>query len=230
VEAQSSHFESTTIGRYLTTCSTCMCWRLSRAHTRPSTRLVNHLLPARSTQTTTPPPKRAESLARDTPAPSPLPCPHQYHGAREMAMQAEDIETGAWVTENITIQAHMSSHNSSATRSEDNCRHQCGLLTRTVVESPVVHWILPVRLRSADHNDVAFVGVRNTPSLGVTPFAHHTCVLLIALPPLSPSLPQHGSLLRRVLLSASLMASETDLSRIDSFKSKSWLGTVSCTT
>lgn len=33
-----------------------------------------------------------------------------------------------------------------------------GLLTKTVVHSPVVHWILPARIRSKDYNDVAFVG------------------------------------------------------------------------
>lgn len=36
---------------------------------------------------------------------------------------------------------------------------RCGLLTKTVVESPLVNSILPVRLRSAENNDIAFVGV-----------------------------------------------------------------------
>ena len=35
-----------------------------------------------------------------------------------------------------------------------------GLLTQTVIRSPLVHWILPVRLRNQDNNDVAFIGVR----------------------------------------------------------------------
>jgi hypothetical protein len=35
-----------------------------------------------------------------------------------------------------------------------------GLLTHTLVSSPIIQWILPVRLRSNDQNDVVFVGER----------------------------------------------------------------------
>jgi len=42
---------------------------------------------------------------------------------------------------------------------EDSLPPACGVLTRTIIESPVVHWILPARLRPGNHNDVAFVGV-----------------------------------------------------------------------
>jgi len=34
-----------------------------------------------------------------------------------------------------------------------------GLLTQTVVQSPISHWILPARLGNDDDNDVAFIGV-----------------------------------------------------------------------
>jgi hypothetical protein len=34
----------------------------------------------------------------------------------------------------------------------------CGLLARTIVESPIVYWALPVQLRSSTRCDVAFVG------------------------------------------------------------------------
>lgn len=37
---------------------------------------------------------------------------------------------------------------------------RCGLLTRTVVESPIFHWTLPARIRCLRLNDVAFIGVR----------------------------------------------------------------------
>ena len=37
---------------------------------------------------------------------------------------------------------------------------QCGLLTKTVAESRLFDSILPVRLRGAQYNDVAFIGVR----------------------------------------------------------------------
>lgn len=34
-----------------------------------------------------------------------------------------------------------------------------GLLTQTALQSPLVHWILPVRLRHKHSSDVAFIGV-----------------------------------------------------------------------
>ena len=35
-----------------------------------------------------------------------------------------------------------------------------GLLSQTMIPSPIVQWILPARLRSRYHNDVAFIGER----------------------------------------------------------------------
>lgn len=35
-----------------------------------------------------------------------------------------------------------------------------GLLSQTMIPSPIVQWILPARLRSRHHNDVAFIGER----------------------------------------------------------------------
>lgn len=37
---------------------------------------------------------------------------------------------------------------------------ECGILSKTVVESPVAHHILPARVRSNLYKDLAFVGVR----------------------------------------------------------------------
>lgn len=36
-----------------------------------------------------------------------------------------------------------------------------GMLTQTLIRSPLVHWILPARFRSSERNDVAFIGVRH---------------------------------------------------------------------
>lgn len=33
-----------------------------------------------------------------------------------------------------------------------------GLLTQTVIPSPVIRWMIPARLRSKEHNDVVFIG------------------------------------------------------------------------
>lgn len=76
-----------------------------------------------------------------------------------MASQANDPEDGSWVTENVTIQTFLSADEPSPAPRQDSLRPECGLLTRTVIESPVLQWILPVRLRSAALNDVAFIGV-----------------------------------------------------------------------
>ena len=40
-----------------------------------------------------------------------------------------------------------------------------GILTRTLIHSPVVKQIIPARIRSRDFNDVVFVGVRSFPQL-----------------------------------------------------------------
>ena len=77
-----------------------------------------------------------------------------------MALHANNPEQGSWVTEKVTIQALLSANDRPATADEDCRPPECGLLTRTVIESPVVQWILPARLRSAARNDVAFIGVR----------------------------------------------------------------------
>ncbi|KAL3478770.1 mono-functional DNA-alkylating methyl methanesulfonate N-term-domain-containing protein [Aspergillus californicus] len=40
-------------------------------------------------------------------------------------------------------------------------KSKIGLLTHTLVSSPIIQWILPARLRSKDQNDVVFVGERS---------------------------------------------------------------------
>ncbi|SPO05811.1 related to FUN12 - general translation factor eIF2 homolog [Cephalotrichum gorgonifer] len=77
-----------------------------------------------------------------------------------MALQASVLEDGSWVTENVTIQAVLSAREPSGAVPEESLPPECGLLTRTVIESPVVQWIFPARVRSAAHNDVAFIGDR----------------------------------------------------------------------
>lgn len=77
-----------------------------------------------------------------------------------MAFQSSVFRDGQWVTETVNLQdalrASAVPKPTSAPRAEPPV---CGLLSTTIVESPVVHWALPVRLRSRAHNDVAFIGV-----------------------------------------------------------------------
>ncbi|GAB0133592.1 hypothetical protein EsDP_00001998 [Epichloe bromicola] len=76
-----------------------------------------------------------------------------------MAFQTSILRDGEWVTQTVNLQAALKA---SATPKAAATSHpdppSCGILSRTIVESPIVHWILPARLRSEAHNDIAFIG------------------------------------------------------------------------
>ncbi|KAF7560773.1 hypothetical protein G7046_g3376 [Stylonectria norvegica] len=79
-----------------------------------------------------------------------------------MDLQTNTLVNGQWVNQTVRIQdilkaSTVPKSNTTLPRAEPPA---CGILSRTVVESPVVHHILPVRIRSSAHNDVAFVGDR----------------------------------------------------------------------
>lgn len=77
-----------------------------------------------------------------------------------MSVQTTVLRDGEWVTETVGIHTVLKSLAPKPTKKpKSNKAPTCGLLTRTVVETELVHFILPVRLRSPHRNDVAFVGV-----------------------------------------------------------------------
>jgi hypothetical protein len=77
-----------------------------------------------------------------------------------MNVQTTVLRDGEWVTETVGIQAVLESLAPKPAKKPRSVKApMCGLLTRTVVQTELVHLILPVRLRSSHHNDVAFVGV-----------------------------------------------------------------------
>lgn len=80
-----------------------------------------------------------------------------------MSLQSSVFENGEWVTRDMTttelIRKNGHSHRPTIGRQPLVEPPICGLLTRTIVDSPVTRWILPVRLRSSSFNDVAFIGV-----------------------------------------------------------------------
>lgn len=78
-----------------------------------------------------------------------------------MAFQSSVFRDGEWVTETVNFQdALKASTGVPKTNADPDPKPPaCGIISRTVIESPVVHWILPVWLRSPSHNDVAFIGV-----------------------------------------------------------------------
>lgn len=82
-----------------------------------------------------------------------------------MAFQSNFLRDGEWVTETVALRDVLkkkttaSTSNVSGTKSRIDQPPSLGILTKTVIESPVAHWMLPVRLRSAQHMDVAVIGV-----------------------------------------------------------------------
>ncbi|KAK1755781.1 mono-functional DNA-alkylating methyl methanesulfonate N-term-domain-containing protein [Echria macrotheca] len=78
-----------------------------------------------------------------------------------MSFYTNVFRGGQWTTETVDIKdivkANSGSQEPKKQRSP-NKAPQLGLLTRTVVESHALNFILPVRLRSPQHNDVAFIG------------------------------------------------------------------------
>lgn len=90
-----------------------------------------------------------------------------------MAFQSHVFEDGQWVTRTNNLNDII--NRSAATKPAREIQHapQCGILTRTVVQSPLAHWILSVRLRSSKHNDVAFVGVSTSTCRGASTLVGH---------------------------------------------------------
>ncbi|KAL7785971.1 mono-functional DNA-alkylating methyl methanesulfonate N-term domain-containing protein [Trichoderma ceciliae] len=76
-----------------------------------------------------------------------------------MAFQTRVLRDGEWVTETVNLQAALKASAAPQLASEPLPQPPvCGILSQTIVESPIVRWVLPVRLRSSTHNDIAFIG------------------------------------------------------------------------
>lgn len=94
-----------------------------------------------------------------------------------MAFQSNVFRGGQWVTQTVDLQAILKANAATRTPRQRTLKPaECGILTKTVVESPVSHWIVPVRLRSPHHNDVAFVSVS---CCGLLP--HFACPVLLSI-------------------------------------------------
>ncbi|KAH8736684.1 mono-functional DNA-alkylating methyl methanesulfonate N-term-domain-containing protein [Ilyonectria robusta] len=78
-----------------------------------------------------------------------------------MAFQSSVLRDGEWVTETVNFQDALKASTAPKLAAEPRPEvPTCGILSSTVVESPIIHWIFPVRLRSQCSNDVAFIGDR----------------------------------------------------------------------
>ncbi|KAH6899044.1 mono-functional DNA-alkylating methyl methanesulfonate N-term-domain-containing protein [Thelonectria olida] len=79
-----------------------------------------------------------------------------------MAFQSAVLRDGEWVMERVNLQDALKASTDPKLPpvAESPEVPDCGILSRTVIDSPYAHWIIPVRLRSEHHNDIAFVGDR----------------------------------------------------------------------
>jgi hypothetical protein len=95
-----------------------------------------------------------------------------------MAFQSSVLRDGEWVTETVSFQDALKASSSVPKAASDHHTEKpaCGILSRTIIESPVVHWVLPVWLRSRSNNDLAFIGVSSFPFY--TNYIRCTCVKL----------------------------------------------------
>ena len=77
-----------------------------------------------------------------------------------MNLQSHVLRDGEWVAETVDVQNVLKSQAPKPAKKPTPAKApKCGLLTRTVVQTELANYILPVRLRSPTKNDVAFVGV-----------------------------------------------------------------------
>lgn len=81
-----------------------------------------------------------------------------------MALETNTLVNGEWTTQTLDVNSVLQHYDQQdkdvpAKFSDVDLPPVYGLLTQTVIRSPQAHWILPVKLRNPDANDVAFIGV-----------------------------------------------------------------------
>lgn len=86
-------------------------------------------------------------------------------------------ENGRFVQRNINfdtiLEQNKKANKSPVPEVEPDRDGGFGILTQTVVRSPITHWILPARLSNEKDHDVAFIGVSQNYFIWFrTPFSH----------------------------------------------------------
>jgi hypothetical protein len=91
-----------------------------------------------------------------------------------MAFSTNTLVNGQWTSTTLDVTAVLQHYdeqdreanaNANANTMNGQRAPMLGLLTQTALQSPLVHWVLPVRLRNKHSNDVAFIGVSNRSTL-----------------------------------------------------------------
>lgn len=81
-----------------------------------------------------------------------------------MAFETSTLVNGEWTTRTLDVNTVLRHYDQLDRQANTNILDvekvpTLGLLTQTIISSPLVHWILPVRARDLEKNDVAFIGV-----------------------------------------------------------------------
>ncbi|KAI0537693.1 mono-functional DNA-alkylating methyl methanesulfonate N-term-domain-containing protein [Xylaria digitata] len=75
------------------------------------------------------------------------------------SLQTHVFENDGWVTRTVTAAELVGANSRPRVEALAPPKPPTyGILTRTIIESPVLRWVLPVQLRSSNFNDVALVG------------------------------------------------------------------------
>ncbi|KAH0563280.1 hypothetical protein GP486_002151 [Trichoglossum hirsutum] len=83
-----------------------------------------------------------------------------------MSFETRVLVNGAWVTRTVDLQTVLDLDREASPRTRPQLPlpngdpPNMGILTKTLVRSPVVLWIIPARIRHEDKNDVLFIGER----------------------------------------------------------------------
>jgi hypothetical protein len=82
-----------------------------------------------------------------------------------MSFETRVLVDGEWVTRTVDLQTVLDLDREASPRTRPQLPlpngdpPSMGILTKTLVRSPVVLWIIPARIRHEDKNDVLFIGV-----------------------------------------------------------------------
>ncbi|KAI1205722.1 uncharacterized protein F4807DRAFT_464403 [Annulohypoxylon truncatum] len=78
-----------------------------------------------------------------------------------MSLQTYVLEDDQWVSRTVSADELLRENTTARRKTGRQSLSKpptYGLLTKTIIESPIIRWVLPVQLRSARYNDVALIG------------------------------------------------------------------------
>lgn len=96
-----------------------------------------------------------------------------------MAFETNALVNGAWTTQTLDVNAVLRHYDQQDKAANEKVEVEktpvLGLLTQTIIKSPLTHWILPARLRNSFSNDVAFIGVSQSSMSRSYIYSHFLC-------------------------------------------------------